>query len=88
MRTIEEIDVRLLVKKLLDGDLVKTIAFVRARNFGMTEIELEEALRILTGKENLIGIDGQRNDTTILDEARKLGKIFPEVYPIINKTIS
>ena len=69
-----------MVRNLLQDDPVKTIAFVRHRNFGITEIELEEVLNVLTGQ--------RKNQRLRLEESRELLKLFPEVYPILNKAIS
>lgn len=71
---------RILLKNMLADDPIKTVAFVRHRNFGITEIELQEVLRILCDQKGL--------QKARLEESREFLKSFPEIYPIINRSIS
>ena len=86
-------DVAGLVQNELKSNPLNAVSFIRCRNFGITEVELEQLLTILTYDEGLVHQGFMSNELKKAIDAhrlqlRQLLASFPEVYPVINKVVS
>jgi hypothetical protein len=86
-------DVAGLVQNELKSNPLNAVPFIKCRNFGITEVELEQLLTILTYDEGFVHQGFMSNELKKAIDAhrlqlRQLLASFPEVYPVLNKVVS